>query len=88
MTSDSPLGTTAVRPTLVEEANDESLVDAVVTVGSLAPDVYCYYCENKAGNGSKPVFAAVSENLPFPTATFFLEGPNGRTDCTKRCAIL
>lgn len=77
VTSDSPLGTTAVRLTLVEDWNDESEVDAVVTVvRSLAPGVYCYYFDGSADDGSKPVFAEVSENLPFSTATSFTDGPN------------
>lgn len=84
-----PLGTTAVKLTVVDDGGNASDAESVVTVvGSLAPGAYCYYYAGNAGGEEKPIFAAVSEGLNFPTAASFPEGPQGRSGFKQRCLFL
>ncbi|KAK1857418.1 hypothetical protein I4F81_000037 [Pyropia yezoensis] len=84
-----PLGTTAVKLTVVDDGGNASDAESVVTVvGSLAPGAYCYYYAGNAGGEEKPIFAAVSEDLNFPTAASFPEGPQGRSGFKQRCLFL
>ncbi|GAB0496230.1 hypothetical protein MMPV_007542 [Pyropia vietnamensis] len=89
VTVDFPLGSTAVRLTVVDDGDNTSETTAMVTVvGSLTQGAYCYYYAGAADESAKPVFAAETENLLFPTAASFPEGPHGRVGFTQRCVFL
>lgn len=97
-----PLGTTTVQLEVEDSGGDVHAAVAVVTVaGSLSTGAYCYYyaaadvpatafpLPPDVAGGPKAVFAAVAEDLAFPSPSDFPSGPHvGGGSWSQRCVFL
>ncbi|GAB0494573.1 hypothetical protein MMPV_005867 [Pyropia vietnamensis] len=92
-----PLGSTNVRLEVEDSGGDVSSAYTVITVaGSLSAGAYCYYYDGAevtfplpltVDSDPRPVYAAVSTDLAFPSAADFPAGPHGGDSFVQRCVF-